>query len=427
MTQAPQLRSRIVGHDDVDPATLIAHPLNYRSHPKEQADALDAVLEGIGWVGSCTVNRRTGLLVDGHLRVQRAIAHGEATVPVTYVDLSPEEERLVLATLDPIAALAGADADLTARLFAEGMGAGAEDERLAALLASLRADEPKIGLTDPDEVPPLPEEPVSKRGDLWILGEHRLLCGDATSSDDVTRLLAGDKPNLMVTDPPYGVNYDPSWRKGLGPKSGGARMGLVPNDDRADWTPAWKLSPADVAYVWHGARFASIVQTSLEAAGLDIRSQIIWSKTRFVISRGHYHWRHEACWYAVRKGQTASWLGDRKQSTIWHAGEEPSLEDLLAVYQAVQEFSTVWEVTLDANVEGGHSTQKPVEVMERSIRNHGGDVYDPFVGSGTTCIAAERQGRRCYAMELSPAYCDVVVARFQNYTGKMAILEGASS
>ena len=153
----------------------------------------------------------------------------------------------------------------------------------------------------------------------------------------------------------------------------------------------------DRPYCWHADRHASTVQTSLIVAGFEIRNQVIWAKPGFVISRGHYNWQHEPCWYSVRKGSTASWAGDHSQSTLW-------------------------EITLDKNVDGGHSTQKPVECMARPIRNHSGDVYDPFLGSGTTVIACEQLGRRCYGLEIEPKYVDVILQRWENFTGKTAVL-----
>ena len=160
----------------------------------------------------------------------------------------------------------------------------------------------------------MPEVPVSQPGDLWVLGSHRLLCGDATKSDVVARVLGGVTPHLMATDPPFGVNYDPDWRNRAG-ASETKRTGKVLNDHRADWREAWALFPGDVAYVWHGALHATTVAESLTATGFEIRSQIIWAKERHVLSRGHYHWQHEPAWYAVRgKGH---WSGDRRQSTLW--------------------------------------------------------------------------------------------------------------
>jgi DNA modification methylase len=229
-----------------------------------------------------------------------------------------------------------------------------------------------------------------------------LLCGDATVATDVERVLGSVKPLLMVTDPPYGVDYDPGWRN----KAGAAttqRTGKVLNDDRADWREAWALFPGDVAYVWHGALHASTVIESLAVAGFEMRAQIIWAKDRLVLSRGDYHWQHEPCIYSVRKSGKGHWAGDRKQTTLWQIANRD------------QDAKTV------------HGTQKPVECMRRPIVNNsspGQAVYDAFMGSGTTLIAAETTGRVCHGIELNPAYVDVAVERWQRFTGEVASLEG---
>jgi DNA modification methylase len=248
----------------------------------------------------------------------------------------------------------------------------------------------------------VPETPVSRAGDLWLMGPHRLLCGDATSADHVARVLGGVIPQLMVTDPPYGVEYDPGWRNEVG-AARTRRTGKVLNDDRADWREAWALFPGDIAYVWHGALHAGTVAESLVACDFEIRSQIIWAKERLVLSRGHYHWQHEPCWYAVRSGSSARWAGDRKQTTIWSI---PSR---------------------DQDAETVHGTQKPVECMRRPMLNNsnvGQAVYEPFLGSGTTLVAAETCGRICLGIELNPAYVDVAVTRWQQLTGGVATLDG---
>jgi DNA modification methylase len=267
----------------------------------------------------------------------------------------------------------------------------------------------KEGLTDPDEVPDAPAVPVSRRGDLWLLGNHRLICGDSTVPEDVGRVLGGVKPHLMVTDPPYGVEYDPAWRNDA-EQAGAAKedwskrgraVGKVLNDDKADWREAWKLFPGEVAYVWHAGVMAAAVSDSLAAADFEIRSQLIWAKHHHAISRGHYHWQHEPCWYAVRKGGTGHWAGDRKQTTLW-------------------------QIDKPQKSETGHGTQKPVECMKRPIENNssaGQAIYEPFSGSGTTIIAAEMTGRSCHAIELLPAYVDVAVERWQAFTGDTARLE----
>ena len=148
-------------------------------------------------------------------------------------------------------------------------------------------------------MPPVPDVPVTRLGDIWVLGRHRLICGDSTDPAVVEQVLHGVRPHLMCTDPPHGVGYDPAWRNRAG-ISTTERTGKVLNDHRADWREAWALFPDDVAYVWHGALHASTVAESLTASGFEIRSQIIWAKERLVMGRGHYHWQHEPCWYAVR-------------------------------------------------------------------------------------------------------------------------------
>jgi DNA modification methylase len=200
----------------------------------------------------------------------------------------------------------------------------------------------------------------------------------------------------MVTDPPYGVKYDPEWRHRIGVNKSDKR-GKIRNDERADWTAAWALFPGDVAYVWHGALHASTVADSLIKTGFTIRAQIVWAKERLVMSRGDYHWQHEPCWYAVRK--KGNWTGDRKQTTLWNIP------------------------TGGQDAETKHSTQKPVECMRRPMLNNsdpGQSVYEPFLGSGTTLMAAQSTGRVCYGVEIDPLFADVAIRRWQAFTGEKA-------
>src|SRR5881392_401435 len=264
------------------------------------------------------------------------------------------------------------------------------------------------GRTDPDDAPEPPAHPVAEPGDLWVLGRHGLLCGDSTVATDVERVLGGVAPHLMVTDPPYGVSYDPAWRNRaaaqgiIGQKKASRAIGEVVNDDRADWREAWALFPGSVGYIWHAGTKAGIVQESLAACGFETRAQIIWAKNNFAIGRGHYHCKHEPCWYVVRTGSTASWVGDHSQTTLW-------------------------QIDKNLKSETGHGTQKPVECMRRPIENNASPrqaVYEPFSGSGTTIIAAEMTGRVCHAIEIAPAYVDVAVKRWQDFTGQQAVLDG---
>jgi DNA modification methylase len=227
-------------------------------------------------------------------------------------------------------------------------------------------------------------------GDLFEIGEHRLLCGSSTEADAVQKLLQGKEPYLMVTDPPYGVDYKPEWRSEAMPEKNdaehGRSIGKVKNDTNADWTAAWALSPSKVAYVYHADKFSGTVQKSLEDCDFDIRCQIVWVKSHFAIGRGDYHHKHEPCWYAVKKGNKGNWASDRKQTTVW-------------------------EIAKPQKNETGHSTQKPIECMAKAIANHDGDVHDPFLGSGTTMVASHQLKRKCYGMELDPKYCQVIIDR----------------
>ena len=392
--------------DATAPMSVELRPLDavrpYANNPRQNDDAVEAVAESIRRFGfrQPIVVDADGVIVAGHTRFRAAQRLGLATVPVhVATDLTPDEVRAYRLADNKTAELASwDDAMLSIELDAlRGAGIdwtllGFDEEELAKLLAPAGTE----GLTDPDAVPEKPADPITKPGDLWLLGKHRLLCGDSTSATDVARLLDGAVPALMVTDPPYGVEYDPEWRMDAGLTGNTARMGKVMNDDRADWTEAWKLFPGDVAYVYHAGVFASTVQQSLERAGFAIRAQIIWAKDRLALSRGDYHWQHEPCWYAVREGGKGHRTDDRTQTTLWSI---PARDD----------------------AGHGHGTQKPVECMERPVRNHLADlVYEPFAGSGTTVIACERTGRTCMAMELDPGYCDVVVRRWEDFTGRKA-------
>lgn len=255
-------------------------------------------------------------------------------------------------------------------------------------------------------VPALPDKAVSLAGDLWVCGTHRVLCGDATKAEDVARLLGDVKPLLMVTDPPYGVEYDPTWRDGKGGFSTALvkQRGKVANDDRCDWKAAYELYPGDVVYIWHASLKTIEFGVSIRDAGSIVRACIIWRKQQALFGQGHYHWQHEPCWYAVRDGGKANWLGDRKQTTVWD----------------VQNLNPTGNRTEERV---GHGTQKPIELMRRPILNHtkrGEAIYDPFLGSGTTMIAAEDTGRVCYGLEIDPKYVDVIVQRWQQLTGKSA-------
>lgn len=240
-------------------------------------------------------------------------------------------------------------------------------------------------------------------GDLIEIGRHRLLCGDSTNADDVANLLDGGNPILMVTDPPYGVNYNANWRneaeRADGTPIGASAIMKVNNDDRHDWTESYSLFTGDVVYVWHRGRNAGLVHQNLNDAGFELVAQIIWAKNNIVIGRGDYHFKHEPCWYAVRKGKKHNWQGSRKQHSVW-------------------------DIDKPLKSETGHSTQKPVECMSRPIKNNTYEkesVYDPFIGSGTTMVACQQLNRLCYGMEIDPKYCQVIIDRMQKLDSALTV------
>lgn len=391
-------------------ADLAPYAGNARMHSDDQVAQIAASINEFGFNVPVLVDAK-GSIVAGHGRVQAAQRLGMDVVPVIRLGhLTPAQVRAYRLADNQIALNSSWDDSILAAelraLAAEGFDMGVvgfDDAELQRLMAGTGG----TGHGDPDaDAPEPPANPVSRLGDTWLLGQHRLRCGDSTNAEDVRALLAGAAPHLMVTDPPYGVEYEADWRnqrvRSNGAPIGGRAIGEVMNDDQSDWRQAWGLFPGDVAYVWHADLRARSVVESLEASGFQIRAQIIWAKQQFAIGRGHYHFQHEPCWYAVRKGGTGHWAGDRKQTTLW-------------------------EIDKPQKSETGHSTQKPVECMQRPIENNskaGDAVYEPFSGSGTTIIAGQVTGRHVLAMELSPAYVDVAVRRWEEFSGLLATLEG---
>lgn len=260
---------------------------------------------------------------------------------------------------------------------------------------------------DPNEDKPFEPRPTTiQRGDLFALGPHRILCGDATSPQDVSTICGETVPVVMVTDPPYGVHYDPAHRHRAYPGQRTA-VGRVLNDDRADWSAAFQLFAGDVLYVWHAGIRSGPVATAVLAAGFEIRAQIVWAKQHFALSRGNYHYQHEPAFYCVRRGRSARWRGDRTQTTLW----------------TVPNLNPMGGTRTGEDTPSGHSTQKPVRLFEIPIRNHttaGEAIYDPFVGSGTTLIAAEKLGRVALVMDLEPKYVQAALDRWEAFTKQRA-------
>ena len=378
---------------------------NARVHSEAQVKQLAAAITEWGWTNPVLIEPDGGIIA-GHGRVLAAQKLGMEKIPtITIAGLTDQQRRALVIADNKLAMNAGWDDDVLRAELGDLKLAGFDLELTGFGDIELTGLFPPERGAEPDDVPEPEAVAVSRLGDVWLLGDHRITCGDSTDAATVTLALGGHKPHLMVTDPPYGVEYDAGWRDDRAGKHGatGTATGKVLNDDRADWRVSWALFPGDVAYVWHADLRAREVVESLEASGFIMRAQIIWAKSQLAMSRGHYHFQHEPCWYAVRKNATGHWVGDRKQSTLW-------------------------QIDKPQKSETGHSTQKPVECMRRPIENHtdAGDwVYEPFSGSGTTIIAAEMMGRRCAAIELHPQYVDLAVRRWQTFTGKTATLEAS--
>lgn len=400
-----------------DDTQLSPDLLNANRGTERGQRALDRSLREYGPGRSLLIDRH-GTIIAGNKTYERA---KELDIPVQIVKsngttlIAVQREDLDLSTDPRARALAVADnrvgeldlnwdPEMLKRYEADGLNLKPffADEEFEQLLGEGRYQ----GKTDENAaIAPGPTE--IRRGDLFELGAHRVLCGDATDADDVKRLLGGVIPLLLVTDPPYGVQYDPAWRHRLDPSQRHS-VGTVTNDDRVDWSDAFKLFPGPVAYVWHAGLCAGPVATAIEASGFTIRCQIVWVKPTFALSRGLYHWRHEPAYFAIRKGAAAHWRGDRAQNSVW---EVPHLNPFGGDRSS-------------DNVVTGHSTQKPVRLFEIPILNHTtreDAVLDLFLGSGTAVIAGEKTGRRCFALEIEPTYVQAAIHRWEAFTGRRAV------
>lgn len=406
---------------------LIPRANNPRTHSREQVSNIAASIREWGWTNPILVGADDDIIA-GHARLLAARKLGMTEVPVIVLGhLSPAQRRaLVIADNQLAITGSGWDEELLrlelATLHEEAFDldlVGFDDVELARLL---EAQDAAPGLTDADSIPEVQPDPVARSGDVFLLGKHRIVCGDCTNPEVVARLLGDTKPFLMVCDPPYGISLDSEWRDRAGLNGHGAaepsymkhrteghNETTISGDTRADWSEAFELVPSlEVAYVWHASVYTREVLDGLLRIGFLYPQQIIWNKGRIVLTRTHYWYQHEPCWY-VRK-VNAPWHGKAGQnSTIW---DSPSPKFIMGGSD---------EEKFD------HPTQKPIEVMRRPILNHtlpGEAVYDCFLGSGTTLIAAEQTGRVCYGSELDPKYVDVIVRRWQQFTGKQAVLEG---
>lgn len=391
---------------------LMNYDKNARTHSKAQIEEIAQSISNFGFNDPIEIGA-DNIIISGHARLQAAIQLGLKEVPcIIHEHMDATHRKAYILAANRIALSSAWDTTLLTEELLQ-----LQEQDFDLKLTGFTGEEindllnPELltdGMIDADECGTVQDEVISKLGDVWILGEHRLMCGNSTDSNDVEKLLNGQKPNTMITDPPYGVKYEASWRadaKGS-KKTKREESSNLMNDDQADWYDAYVLFPGNVAYVWHASAFTDVVMDGLRRAGFEIKQQIIWNKNIHALSRSDYHWKHEPCWYAIKKDGNRNWMGGRSQMTVWDIATVQSEKDKTS-----------------------HPTQKPVEIYMRSINHHtnpGEYIYDPFGGSGTLIIACEKSKRRALSMELDPKFCDVIIRRWQNFTNQQAILEGTN-
>lgn len=393
-------------HSTVSIDSLLPYIRNSRTHSDEQVAQIAASIKEFGFTNPVLIDGEGGIIA-GHGRVMAARKLGIDEVPcITLGYLTDAQKRAYIIADNKLALNAGWDDEMLRIEFAELEELGFDLELTGFSLDEideLQIEEIEDGLTDEDAVPELADEPVTVEGDVWLLGKHRLMCGDSTSIDSLEQLCKGQLVDMWLTDPPYNVAYEGKTKDAL----------TIKNDSMADdqfrqflrdcYVAADAvMKPGAVFYIWHADSEGYNFRGAAQDAGWKVRQCLIWKKSSMVMGRQDYHWKHEPCLYGWKEGAGHLWAADRKQTTILEF-DKPSRN-------------------------GEHPTMKPVELFEYQVLNNtkGGDiVLDSFGGSGTTIIAAEKNGRVGYLMELDPKYCDVIIKRWQDYTGKKAVLEAS--
>lgn len=395
-------------HDKLVKITeLKPHPKNRNKHPDDQIERLTKIIEYQGIRSPIKVSKRSGLITAGHGRLEAFKKLKIKQIPVNYQDYESDEQEYADLQSDNAIAL-WADLDLSSiNLDVPELGPDFDIDMLGI----------KDFVLEPAEIVPQADEDAvpenvdtrAKLGDRWLLGRHVLVCGDSTDVCAVDLLMMGEKADMVFTDPPYGVNFEQG--KFIGREKGKNRnFSPIANDEKKGaelkefvqqvLTNAATVTDIASIYVWSPPLVEGFsILTAAIDSGWHIQSQIIWNKSPFVIGRADYHWKHEVCWYGY-KGKNHTWEGGRDKATVWDVPKTRTSDS--------------------------HPTMKPVELAEIACNNNtkpGQIVLDLFGGSGSTLIACEKTHRKCYMMELDPHYCDVILKRWEDYTGKLAELE----
>lgn len=417
MSKAPakieNFRNRVVGSAVVSVDELIANPNNFRIHPDPQQQALAGAIDEIGFARSILVNKTTGNVIDGHARITLAMRSGVKELPVEYVELSEDEERKALLFIDPIAAMAATDSQKLKEILDL---VQSDDERVQAMIADLAKKEGiMLGGDPPADVEPQidkAEELCAKwgveSGQLWQLGDHRIICGDCTDKDVVDKVMGGKKAELVWTDPPYGVNYGAKLDSA---NPMGYRVRRIENDDlkpddlekfirsSLKLCSEYSSTGCSVYVACPPGTLLPILISSFTGSGFDFHWGLVWVKNQIVLSRADYHFQHENILYGWKPDGAHKWVGDRKQSSCMFI-DRPKRSD-------------------------EHPTMKPVELIEIMLKNNsdiGDIVLEPFSGSGSTLIACERIKRKCRAIEISPGYVAVAIQRWVDVTGGTPVM-----
>jgi DNA modification methylase len=391
----PKIETRLV-------ADLIPYAANSRTHSDAQVAQIAASIKEFGWTNPILIDGEN-TIIAGHGRLLAARKLGLEEVPAIILDhLSKAQQRALVIADNQLALNAGWDIDM---LKAEIEDLNLENFDISLLgfddkfLDGLLEPEPTDGLTDEDAVPDVPAIPVTVEGDVWVLGNHRLMCGDSTSIDSLEKLTEGNLVDMWLTDPPYNVAYEGKTKDALTIQNDSMNDDSFRQFLRDSYSAADAvMKPGAVFYIWHADSEGYNFRGAAHDAGWKVRQCLIWKKSTMVMGRQDYHWKHEPCLYGWKEGAAHLWATDRKQTTILEF-DKPSRN-------------------------GEHLTMKPVELFEYQMLNNtkGADiVLDSFGGSGTTMIAAEKHGRHARIMELDPKYCDVIIKRWQDFTGQKAV------
>ncbi len=440
----------------VDSATLIPNPRNPNTHPKKQIELLAKIIQSQGWRAPVTVSNRSGFVVRGHGRLLAALLLG-SMVPIDRQDYESEaDEWADLIADNRIAELSEIDDTLLAELLAE-IGSSEIDLDLTGYttkqIDNLLANLPQEEISDDNfdavsAAEDAAKSPRAKRGDIWQLGKHRLMCGDSTLLENVKQLMDGNVANMIFTDPPYNVAYEGGTKEKLKIKNDNMPAAEFQKFLLSAFSCMYEaVSPGAAIYVCHADTVGSDFRKAMSDSGWSIRQCLIWVKNQFVLGRQDYQWQHEPILYGWRPDGPHQFYGGRKQGTIIdndspvvvqdnqdgtssicvQVGLEQVVlrgRDISVVSNVNDSLMSTWRFEKPVR-NGEHPTMKPIPLCARAIQNSSKPhevVADFFGGSGSTLMAAEQTGRVCYCMEYDPVYVDVIVRRWEDYTGQKAIL-----